>query len=114
MRKEEVKLKEFGKNIAMQIAAMSPIALREEEISHQQKQEQKDIFLKQIENDQKPKHIKEKIVEGKLKNFFSENCLLEMFFIKNPKLTIKDLEISLSKELKTKISIQSYKRFEIK
>ena len=114
IKEEESKLKEFGKGIAMQIAAMSPIALREEEISDQKKQEQKEIFLKQMEQDQKPDHIKEKIVEGKLKKFFSENCLLEMSFVKNPKLTIKNLENSLSKELKTKISIRSYKRFEIK
>ena len=107
-------LVEFGKDITMQIAAMSPLALSIDNITESDREEQKEIFLKQMEDDKKPLEIKEKIIKGKLSKHFSEQCLLEMEFVKDSKLKIIDLQKKYQKKLADdSIEIINFKRFQI-
>jgi len=104
---------ETAKDTAMQIAAMNPLAVRPEEISEEIKKEQKEIFMKQMADSGKPADILEKIVMGKLNKQLSEMCLMEMVFVKDNKLKIKDIISSVSKKTGDKIEIQRFTRMQI-
>ncbi len=73
--------REFVKDIAMHIAASNPSYLKREDIPSEIIQKEKDIYTSQIEN--KPTHIVEKIVEGKLEKFYDDHCLMDQVFIKD-------------------------------
>jgi elongation factor Ts len=72
----------FAKDIAMQIAAMAPIAVKREEISAEVVEREKSVYKEQVLNEGKPEHIADRIITGKLDKFFKENVLLEQEFFK--------------------------------
>ncbi len=78
-----------GKNIAMQIAAMNPIALSKEKIDPKVIQKELDIAKEQAKMEGKPEAVTEKIAQGKLNKFFKDNTLLEQAYIKESSLSIK-------------------------
>mgnify|MGYP001811185283 FL=1 len=82
---------EFAKNVAMQIAAANPVCLTPEEVPADLLAKEKEIFKNQAMEEGKPEAIAEKIVEGRVKKFYKEICLLEQPFIKDDKVTIQDL-----------------------
>ena len=82
---------EFAKNVAMQIAAANPVCLSSEEVPADLLAKEKEIFKHQAMEEGKPEAIAEKIVDGRVKKFYKEICLLEQPFIKDDKVTIKDL-----------------------
>ena len=77
--------KEIAKQIAMHVAAMKPGYLSIDEVPETKIAEEKEIISKQSENDGKPKDVMEKIIEGKLNSFFSDNVLNEQVFC-NPEV----------------------------
>ena len=77
--------KEIAKQIAMHVAAMKPEYLNIEEVPDEKINEEKEIILKQSENEGKPKEVMEKIVEGKILSFYSDNVLNEQIFV-NPEI----------------------------
>jgi len=81
----------FVKDVAMQIAASNPIAIDQESVPEDMLTKEKEIYAGQAKETGKPEKVIEKIVEGKLKKFFSESCLLNQPFVKNPDITIQDL-----------------------
>ncbi|MCD6578822.1 translation elongation factor Ts [bacterium] len=87
-RNEEFKT--FAKEIATHIAAMEPLYVRREEIPQEVIQTEKDVYLGQLEKDNKPDNIKEKIVKGKLEKFYKNNCLYEQEFYKEDKKTVEE------------------------
>ncbi|HMB01559.1 MAG TPA: translation elongation factor Ts [Spirochaetota bacterium] len=107
------KVIQLGKDICMQIAAMHPLALSPADIKEEQKEEQKQIFLKQMENSGKPPEILEKIVTGKLNKYFSEKCLLEMPFVKDTSLKIKQLVKNITKETGFELEVKAYNRLQL-
>jgi elongation factor Ts len=82
---------EFAKNVAMQIAAANPVCVSPEEVPADLLAKEKEIFKHQAMEEGKPEAIAEKIVEGRVKKFYKEICLLEQPFIKDDKVSIKDL-----------------------
>ena len=82
---------EFAKNVAMQIAAANPVCVTPEEVPADLLAKEKEIFKNQAMEEGKPEAIAEKIVDGRVKKFYKEICLLEQPFIKDDKVTIKDL-----------------------
>ena len=82
---------EFAKNVAMQIAAANPVCVTPEEVPADLLAKEKEIFKHQAMEEGKPEAIAEKIVEGRVKKFYKEICLLEQPFIKDDKVSIKDL-----------------------
>ena len=77
--------KEIAKQIAMHVAAMKPGYLNIEDVPDEKIKEEKEIILKQSENEGKPKEVMEKIVEGKILSFYSDNVLNEQIFV-NPEI----------------------------
>lgn len=79
---------QVGRDIAMQIAAMSPVAIDKDDVSPEIKEKELEIGREQARQEGKPEQIIEKIAEGKLNKFFKENTLLNQAFVKDNKKTI--------------------------
>lgn len=103
----------FVKDVAMQIAATSPIAIDRESVPGDILEKEKDIYATQAKDSGKPEKVVEKIVEGKLKKFFSESCLLEQTFVKNSDITIQDLMNELIAKTGENIVIKRFSRFQL-
>jgi len=103
--------KNLVKDLTLHIAATSPAGLQREDIPAELVESEKDIFRKQMEGQGKPADILEKIIEGKLGKFYSERCLLEQGFVKDPDTTIKALLESNGKELGDTLTVNSFVRF---
>lgn len=103
----------FVKDIAMQIAATNPIAIGRESVPKDILEKEKDIYASQAKASGKPEKVIEKIVEGKLKKFFSEACLLEQTFVKNSDITIQDLMNELIAKTGENIVIKRFSRFQL-
>ena len=104
---------EFSTNVAMHIAAVNPVAIAREEVSADVLAREKDIYVKQALDSGKPENIVEKIVSGKIEKFYSEICLLEQKYVKNPDLSIQDLLNELIASLGENIAIKRFARFQI-
>jgi len=102
---------QFLKDICMQVAATNPVAIRREDIPGQIIEEQKKISMEETKG--KPANITEKIVAGKMENFFKEKCLLEQQFIKDNTKTIQDLLIANIAKIGENIKINRFVRFEV-
>ena len=98
-----------GKDIAMQIAAMNPIALDRDQVDQSVVEKEIEIGKEQARKEGKPEQIIEKIAQGKLQKFFRENTLLSQSFVKDNSLTIKSYLATFSPEL----SIESFIRISI-
>lgn len=83
--------KELARDIAMHIAAMKPVYTTSSEITEEDKNKVKEVFLKEVAESDKPEEIKMKMLEGKLSTYFKEQTLLDQSFIKNPDLTVGKL-----------------------
>jgi elongation factor Ts len=110
------KLIECGKNVAMQIAAMNASYLSEADVPADVIATEKEIYLKQLEEDpknaNKPEQVKAKIAEGKLKKFYNESCLLNQAYVKDDKLTIAQYIASTAKEAGGNLEITEYVRYQ--
>jgi elongation factor Ts len=82
--------KNFSHNIALHIAASSPLYVSREEVPETVIEKEKDIYAKQALNEGKPVNVVDKIAEGRLNKFYQENCLLEQLYVKNNDITIND------------------------
>ena len=103
---------EYGKDVAMQIAAANPTYLNESEVPAEVLEKEKEILKVQAINEGKPEAIAEKMVQGRIKKFYKENCLIDQEFIKDGDQTIKSYTEAKAKELGGKIEIVSFVRYE--
>ena len=85
------KFRDFAKNVAMQIAAANPVCLTAEEIPEAMLEREREVVRQQTREEGKPEQVIEKIVEGRMKKFYKEVCLLEQPYIRDDKITIQDL-----------------------
>ena len=104
--------KEYAKNIAMQIAAVSPQYLNSSQIPSEILDKEKNILKKQIVDSGKPDNIAAKIVEGRIKKFYKEVCLVDQQYVKDNNLTISQYTDNIASELGGKISIVEFIRME--
>ncbi len=102
---------QFGKDVAMQIAASRPLFISREEIDPVWLAKEKEIFHAQVKD--KPANIQEQIIKGKLEKRFQEVCLLDQKFIKNEDITIQDLMTGLISKLGERVVLKRFRRFEI-
>jgi len=105
--------KSFVKNIAMHIAATNPVGIRPEDVSEEMINKEKEIYRGQVLEMGKPEKIADKIVEGKLKKYFKENCLMDQAYVRNPEMTITDLLNEMIAKIGENISIKRFARFKI-
>ncbi|MGD8880952.1 MAG: translation elongation factor Ts [Desulfobacterales bacterium] len=104
---------EFAKNIAMHIAASNPLGIKPEDIPEEIVENEKDIYRAQAQDMGKPENILDKIVEGKLKKFYQENCLLNQPFVRDPDISIADLMNELIAKIGENITIKRFVRYQI-
>ncbi len=101
------------KDIAMHIAAANPKYVSEADVDPSELEKEKEILRAQAKNEGKPEAIIEKMVEGRVKKFYEDVCLLNQHFVKNPDLTIKDLLTEATLKIGEKISIRRFVRYEL-
>jgi elongation factor Ts len=86
------------RDIAMQIAAMNPSFVNRDEVDTETLEKEKEIYHKQALEEGKKEEIAQRIAQGRLEKFFSENCLVEQQFVKDSKKTVKDVLAEISKD----------------
>ena len=104
---------EFAKNIAMHIAASNPLGIKPEDVPEEIIENEKSIYRAQAIEMGKPENILDKIVEGKLKKFYQENCLLNQPFVRDPDMSIADLMNDLIAKIGENITIKRFVRYQI-
>ena len=104
---------ELCEDVAMQVAAMNPQYVRDEEIPASDVAKQQEIFAEQVKAEGKPEKIVPKIVEGKIAKWKKEVCLVDQPFVKNGDLTVADLVTQLTAKTGEKINIRRFVRFEV-
>ena len=102
----------YGKDVCMQIAAAYPQFLDRSEVSAETLEKEREILLAQAINEGKPQEIAEKMVNGRIGKYYSEFCLLEQPFVKEPKITVQNYTDNTAKELGGSIKIAKFVRFE--
>lgn len=103
--------RKLAKEVAMQIAAMSPEFVSPEEIPAAQLDEEKRIFRQRALEEGKPERALDKIVEGRVEKYFSQVCLLNQPHVKDDKHTIADLVQEASAKLGERVVIRRFARF---
>ena len=104
---------EFAKNISMHIAASNPLGIQAEDVPEDVVKKEKEIYRAQALEMGKPENVIDKIVEGKLKKFFTDNCLMNQPYVRDPDKTISDLLTELIGKIGENITIKRFVRFQI-
>ena len=106
----------YGKDIAMQVAAANPGYVDEASVPAEVVAKEKEIMLAQMAGDpktaNKPEAVKQKMIEGKIKKFFKENCLVDQEFVKDSDLTVAQYTAKVAKDLGGDIKIVKFTRFQ--
>lgn len=103
----------FIKDIAMQIAASSPKYVSSSEVPEEELSKEREILMAQAINEGKPANIAEKMVEGRIKKYYSEFCLLDQPFVKDPDKKISDIVAEKTAKIGEKISIRRFTRYQM-
>jgi len=103
----------LAKDLAMQIAATNPICVKREDLPVAILEKEKEIYRAQAKGTGKPDKIIEKIVEGKLEKYFSEVCLLEQAFVKDPNIRIEDLIKNYIAKFGENITLRRFVRYQL-
>ena len=106
----------YGKDIAMQVAAANPGYVDEASVPAEVVAKEKEIMLAQMAGDpktaNKPEAVKQKMIEGKIKKFFKENCLVDQEFVKDGDLSVAQYTAKVAKDLGGDIKIVKFTRFQ--
>ena len=106
----------YGKDIAMQVAAANPSYVDEASVPAEVVAKEKEIMLVQMAGDpktaNKPEAVKQKMIEGKIKKFFKEACLVDQEFVKDGDLTVAQYTAKVAKELGGDIKVVKFTRFQ--
>jgi len=106
-------LNKLGKELAMHIAATSPSSISIESMPEEIVERERSVLIEQAMTSGKPEEIAKKMVEGRLKKFYSEVVFLEQTFVLDGETKVSDVIQKLSKDLNKKISITKYVRFNL-
>ena len=104
---------ELVKDLAMHIAAAGPLYLSRDEVSPEVVEKEKEIYREQASQSGKPEKVLDKIVEGKLEKYYSEVCLLEQPFVKDPDVSIRDLISQRIAQIGENILVKQFARFQV-
>jgi len=105
--------KTLVKELAMQVAASNPSVVSRDQVSSEMIEKEKDIYREQVRGSGKPENVVEKIVVGKLDKFYSEICLLDQPYIKDPQKNIETLIKETIAKLGENISVKRFIRFRL-
>jgi elongation factor Ts len=105
--------KQLAHDLAMQVAAMAPTYISREDVPPEVLEQEKEVHRKWAESQGKPPQAVEKMVEGRLENFFATVCLLEQPFIKDEEKKVKDVIAEAMGKIGEKIAVGRFTRYEI-
>jgi len=103
----------LAKELCMQVAAANPLYVSPEDVPAADLEREKAIYREQVKESGKPENVVEKIVEGKMKKFYSDVCLLEQEYIKAPKIIVKDLVKNLIATIGENVTVGKFTRYQI-
>ena len=101
------------KELAMHIAAADPLCVRREDVPAEVVEREKEIFRSQLEGQNKPAHVIDKILDGKLESYFGETVLLDQPSIRDPKTSINQLVAAAIAKVGENITIARFARFKL-
>ena len=105
----------YGKDVAMQVAAANPSYVDEAAVPAEVVAKEKEILLAQMANDpknaNKPDAVKQKMIEGKIKKYFKENCLVDQEFVKDGDMTVGQYTAKVAKDLGGEIKVIKFTHF---
>lgn len=105
--------KNLAHDLAMQIIAMNPLYISPEDVPEESIQKEKEIYREQLQQEGKFGDILDKIIEGKLKKYYEEVCLLKQTYIKNEDITVEELINQQIAVIGEKIELKRFVRYEI-
>jgi elongation factor Ts len=103
----------MAKDLAMHVAASNPLYVRPEEISAEALEREKEIYRSQLAEEKKPEKIWDKILEGKLKKYYEEVCLMDQKFIKDTDITVSTLISNMIAKTGENIIIRRFVRYQL-
>lgn len=103
----------LARDIAMQVAAMTPIVVSRDEVKKDVIERELDIYRQQAKNEGKPDQVVDRIATGKLEKYYQDVVLLEQSFIKDASKTVKDVVQETSKKLDDQIIIRRFLRYQL-
>ena len=101
------------KDLAMHIAASDPRFIRKEDVTEDVLASERDIYKAQARTTGKPENVLEKIVEGRMSKYFSEACLLEQPFVKDPSITVRDHIAAHVQKIGENIQVRRFIRYKL-
>ena len=105
----------YGKDVAMQVAAANPGYVDEASVPAEVVAKEKEILLAQMANDpktaNKPEAVKQKMIEGKIKKFYKENCLVDQEFVKDSDMSVGQYTAKVAKDLGGEIKVIKFTHF---
>ncbi|MEL6183950.1 MAG: translation elongation factor Ts, partial [Myxococcota bacterium] len=101
----------FAKDVAMQIAAAQPQYVRREEVPEDVVSKERELFKAEVIESGKPEKIADKIVDGKINKWFSEICLMEQPWVKEPKTTLEQLRAEVVHKTGENVQVRRFSRF---
>ena len=105
--------KEFTHDLAMQVAATSPLWVSRDEVPDEVVEREKAIYGASDQVKGKPENVIEKIIAGKIEKFFAENCLMEQAFVKDPDRTIEQVRTDLVGVIGENVEVRRFARFQL-
>jgi elongation factor Ts len=106
-------LRSLAHDLALQIAAGSPSYLSPDDVPDAVVEKERDILMAQLDDEDKPDHIKARIVEGRLNRFYQEACLLKQAFVRDDSVSIEQLLQQKGEEFGASITINRFARLEV-
>ncbi len=107
------KLNEIGRQVAMHIAATSPLALKDEDVDLEAVERERAIFAEQAKQSGKPEKVVTQMIEGRIKKFYQEVVLLKQAFVINPDLTVEKALKEAEKDVGAAIAVTAFVRYEL-
>ena len=105
--------KELAHDIAMQVVAMSPVYVSPDQVPADVAEKEKALYLEELSQDSKPEEIKQKIVEGKMKKWYEDICLMNQSWVKDDSKTIAQLVEEKIATIGEKIVVARFTRLEL-
>jgi len=105
--------REFGRDLAMQVAAMEPRWIAPEDVPCEALDHEREVLRQQALEEGKPEHIVEKMVEGRLHKFYENECLLKQPFIRDDSVTIEDKLNELITQCGERVVVARFVRYQV-
>ena len=105
--------KEFARNVAMHIAATNPAGIEPEDVPQELIERERQIYREQTLELGKPENMVDKIVEGKIKKFYKEACLMDQAYVKDPNISIRDYLNQTVVKIGESIRIKRFARYQL-